>query len=48
MLLTTLTLAMAAVGHGPDDGYQPFPAHKVAGNVYYVGSQRVQADQGKA
>ncbi len=48
MLLTTLTLAMAAVGQGPDDWYEPFPAHKVAGNVYHLGSQRVQADQGKA
>jgi CubicO group peptidase (beta-lactamase class C family) len=48
MLLTTLTLAMAAVGQGPDDWYEPFPAQKVAGNVYCLGSQRVQADQGKA
>ena len=39
MLLTTLALAMAAVGQGPADWYEPFPAHKVVGNVYYVGSK---------
>jgi CubicO group peptidase (beta-lactamase class C family)/glyoxylase-like metal-dependent hydrolase (beta-lactamase superfamily II) len=39
MLLTTLALAVAAVGQGPADWYEPFPAHKVAGNVYYVGSK---------
>ena len=39
MLLTTLALAMAAVGQGPSDWYEPFPAHKVIGNVYYVGSK---------
>src|SRR5437867_10299520 len=39
MLLTLLTLAMAAVGQGPADWYEPFPAHKVVGNVYYVGSK---------
>ena len=39
MLLTTLTLAMAAIGQGPSDWYEPFPAHKVIGNVYYVGSK---------
>ncbi len=39
MLLTTLTLAMATVGQGPADWYEPFPAHKVVGNVYYVGSK---------
>ncbi len=38
MLLTTLALAIAAVGQGPSDWNEPFPAHKVAGNVYYVGS----------
>ncbi len=38
MLLTTLALAMA-VGQGPADWYEPFPAHKVVGNVYYVGSK---------
>src|SRR6266851_8331082 len=39
MLLTTLALALAAVGQGPADWYEPFPAHKVIGNVYYVGSK---------
>src|SRR6476660_2528889 len=39
MLLTTLALAMAAIGQGPSDWYEPFPAHKVVGNVYYVGSK---------
>src|ERR1700739_740904 len=39
MLPITLALAMAAVGQGPADWYEPFPAHKVIGNVYYVGSK---------
>jgi metallo-beta-lactamase class B len=39
MLLTTLALAMATVGQGPSEWYEPFPAHKVIGNVYYVGSK---------
>jgi CubicO group peptidase (beta-lactamase class C family)/glyoxylase-like metal-dependent hydrolase (beta-lactamase superfamily II) len=39
MYLATLTLAMAAVGQGPAVWYEPFPAHKVIGNVYYVGSK---------
>src|SRR3954464_15324378 len=39
MLLAALTLAMAAVGQGPSEWYEPFPAHKVVGNVYYVGSK---------
>jgi acetyl esterase/lipase len=39
MLLTPLTLAMVALGQGPADWYEPFPAHKVVGNVYYVGSK---------
>ncbi|HVV73893.1 MAG TPA: subclass B3 metallo-beta-lactamase [Gemmataceae bacterium] len=39
MLLTTLALAVAAVGQGQLDWHQPFPAHKVVGNVYYVGSK---------
>lgn len=38
MLLPTLILA-AAVGQGPADWYEPFPAHKIVGNVYYVGSK---------
>jgi acetyl esterase/lipase len=39
MLLPSLVLAMTAVGQGPPDWYEPFPAHKVIGNVYYVGSR---------
>jgi CubicO group peptidase (beta-lactamase class C family)/glyoxylase-like metal-dependent hydrolase (beta-lactamase superfamily II) len=39
MLLTALTLTVAAVGQGPADWYEPFPPHKVVGNVYYVGSK---------
>src|SRR3974390_2252556 len=39
MLFTTLVLTLAAVGQGPADWYEPFPAHKVVGNVYYVGSK---------
>jgi CubicO group peptidase (beta-lactamase class C family)/glyoxylase-like metal-dependent hydrolase (beta-lactamase superfamily II) len=39
MLLTTLTLAVATIGQGPSDWYEPFPAHKIIGNVYYVGSK---------
>ena len=33
----TLTLALAAVGQA--DWYEPFPAHRIIGNVYYVGSK---------
>lgn len=39
MFTTTLTLALAAIAQGPADWYAPFPAHKVVGNVYYVGSK---------
>src|SRR5690349_24412167 len=39
MLLLPLALATAAVGQGPADWYEPFPAHKIIGNVYYVGSK---------
>ncbi len=39
MLLTTLALAVATVGQDQSDWYEPFPAHKVIGNVYYVGSK---------
>jgi metallo-beta-lactamase class B len=39
MLLATLVLAATAVGPGQSDWYEPFPAHKVVGNVYYVGSK---------
>jgi hypothetical protein len=39
LLLTTLVLVMTVVGQGQSDWYEPFPAHKVVGNVYYVGSK---------
>src|SRR6476659_10205826 len=39
MLLPALVLALAGVGQAPADWYEPFPAHKVIGNVYYVGSK---------
>jgi metallo-beta-lactamase class B len=35
--LSMLALGCAVVGQGPF--YEPFPAHKVIGNVYYVGSR---------
>jgi metallo-beta-lactamase class B len=38
MLLTTLALSLA-VSQGPAEWYEPFPAHKIIGNVYYVGSK---------
>src|SRR5437764_10885742 len=39
MVHALLTLATAALGQGPADWYEPFPPHKVIGNVYYVGSK---------
>lgn len=39
MFLTTLALAMAAMGQGQSNWHEPFPAHRVVGNVYYVGSK---------
>src|SRR4051812_32841313 len=39
MFPALMTLAMAAVGQGPAEWFEPFPAHKVVGNVYYVGSK---------
>src|SRR5262245_45815721 len=39
MFVTALTLTLAAVAQGPADWHEPFPAHKVVGNVYYVGSK---------
>lgn len=39
MLALTLTLTMAAIGQGPAVWYEPFPAHKIIGNVYHVGSK---------
>src|SRR6185295_20080321 len=38
MFLTTLALAVS-LGQGSPDWYEPFPGHKVVGNVYYVGSK---------
>src|SRR4029078_11857916 len=38
-MLFTVVLAVAAVGQGPAEWHEPFPAHKVVGNVYYVGSK---------
>ncbi len=39
MLLSTMMLTMATVGQGPAVWHEPFPAHKIVGNVYYVGSK---------
>src|SRR5215510_16018335 len=39
MFLAPLTLALLAAGQGAADWHEPFPAHKVAGNTYYVGSR---------
>lgn len=39
MLPATFALVMATLGPGQADWYEPFPAHKVIGNVYYVGSK---------
>src|SRR3954452_10834930 len=39
MLLPTLALVLTPFAQGPADWFEPFPAHKVAGNVYYVGSK---------
>ncbi len=39
MLLPALLLTVAVVGQDQADWYEPFPAHKVIGNVYYVGSR---------
>src|SRR5205807_216964 len=38
-LATRFTLALAAAAVGQADWYEPFPAHRVVGNVYYVGSK---------
>jgi acetyl esterase/lipase len=48
MLPVTLAVALAAAGQGPADWHEPFPAHKVIGNVYYVGSKAPAAQEGKA
>lgn len=39
MFLTSLALVIVAAGQGPAEWYEPFPAHKVIGNIYYVGSK---------
>src|SRR6266852_8565849 len=39
MFLTSLVLALAMAATGQADWYEPFPAHRVVGNVYYVGSK---------
>jgi CubicO group peptidase (beta-lactamase class C family)/glyoxylase-like metal-dependent hydrolase (beta-lactamase superfamily II) len=40
LALAIATVPTAAVfGQGPPEWYEPFPAHKVIGNVYYVGSK---------
>jgi CubicO group peptidase (beta-lactamase class C family)/glyoxylase-like metal-dependent hydrolase (beta-lactamase superfamily II) len=39
MFLASLMLTFAAVGQGPADWFEPFPAHKIIGNTYYVGSK---------
>lgn len=36
---TALSLALAFAAVGQTDWHEPFPAHKVVGNVYYVGSK---------
>src|SRR5207253_7501143 len=36
---TYVALTLALAGGGPDAWYEPFPAHRVVGNVYYVGSK---------
>lgn len=36
-ILLALTLAIGSISHAEADG--PFPAHRVAGNTYYVGSR---------
>lgn len=38
-LATSFLLAMTLAAAGQDAWYEPFPAHKVVGNVYYVGSK---------
>jgi acetyl esterase/lipase len=39
MFITALALAVVAAGQVPPEWHEPFPAHKVIGNVYYVGSK---------
>jgi metallo-beta-lactamase class B len=37
--LTSFALTMALAAGGQDAWYEPFPGHRVIGNVYYVGSK---------
>jgi CubicO group peptidase (beta-lactamase class C family)/glyoxylase-like metal-dependent hydrolase (beta-lactamase superfamily II) len=39
MLSSALMLCVMSVGQGASDWFEPFPAHKIVGNVYYVGSK---------
>src|SRR3954447_20074953 len=39
MLPAVLAVAVAAAGQGPAEWHEPFPAHRVIGDVYYVGSK---------
>src|SRR5258708_26573130 len=39
MLSSALALVVAFVGQCASDWFEPFPAHKIVGNVYYVGSK---------
>ncbi len=39
MTVATHVLALACAALGPADWYEPFPAHKVIANVFYVGSK---------
>src|SRR5581483_11354830 len=39
MLSSTLALMLTAVGQGPPEWHEPFPAHQIIGNIYYVGSK---------
>src|ERR671924_280694 len=42
MTLTTqfaVAVTLAATAQGPAEWHEPFPAHKVIGNVYYVGTK---------
>ncbi|HYV36568.1 MAG TPA: subclass B3 metallo-beta-lactamase [Gemmataceae bacterium] len=39
MHVTALALVAAALGQGPAEWHEPFPAHKIMGNTYYVGTK---------
>lgn len=38
-LVVSFALSFAALGQGPSSWTEPFPPHKIAGNLYYVGSR---------